>query len=201
MKGVLDRRLRVVAPRDEDDLARLALRGGPGLGVFLHDRFGRAVNRIVGRLLGPDPEHDDVVHEVFVALLAGAQRVRDPQALEGWVLSVAVNTVRTEIRRRRVRRLFHVLVGAEEIEAIAGVDEGSEGRDLARSVYALLARMPTDERIAFALRYVDERPLAEVADLCGCSLATVKRRIARAEERFARHAAKDPGLAARVGGR
>jgi RNA polymerase sigma-70 factor (ECF subfamily) len=51
----------------------------------------------------------------------------------------------------------------------------------------MLARLPTKERMAWMLRYVEGCELPEVARMCGCSLATAKRRIAAAHERVAAH--------------
>ena len=64
----------------------------------------------------------------------------------------------------------------------------AEGRQTLRAVYAVLQRMPADERIAFALRYIDGMELTEVAAACSISLATVKRRLRRSEDRFLRSA-------------
>jgi hypothetical protein len=48
-----------------------------------YDRVGSQVNRMVGKLLGPDREHDDVVHQVFVNCLQSIHTLRDPHKLEG----------------------------------------------------------------------------------------------------------------------
>jgi RNA polymerase sigma-70 factor (ECF subfamily) len=58
----------------------------------------------------------------------------------------------------------------------------------------LLGRLPSDERIAFALRHIEGMELGRLAEACGVSLATIKRRLARAEQRFARAAARDEVL-------
>ena len=63
------------------------------------------------------------------------------------------------------------------------------------AVYAILREMPAEERIPFALRRVDGMALGEVAAACGVSLATIKRRIRRAEERFRTETRHHPGLA------
>jgi RNA polymerase sigma-70 factor (ECF subfamily) len=69
-----------------------------------------------------------------------------------------------------------------------------------RRTYALLDAIPADERIAFALRYVDGMELTEAAAACGCSLATVKRRISRAEQKFVELARGDALLSERIEG-
>lgn len=179
------------------ELLRLAQADDPRTGVLLFDRCEAQVNRLVWRVLGADDEHDDLVQQVFVALLAGLPRLRDPAALRGWVAAVTINTVRSEIRRRRVRRL---LFGHDPraLDLAEAPPASAEDRELLRRTYAALDRLPADERIAFALRFIDEQPLAEIAIACRCSLATIKRRISAAQARFHRLAARDPLLAERL---
>jgi RNA polymerase sigma-70 factor (ECF subfamily) len=57
-----------------------------------------------------------------------------------------------------------------------------------------LTTLPADDRIAFALRVMEGMELLEVAEACRVSLATAKRRIARAQRRFAELVARDPWL-------
>lgn len=189
-------RARAEASAGAAELLRLAIAGDPRTGTLLFDRCEAQVNRLVWRVLGADEDHDDVVQQVFVALLAGLRRLRDPEALHGWVAAVTINTVRTEIRRRRVRRL---LFGeARALDLAEAPPASAEDRELLRRTYAALERLPADERIAFALRFIDERPLAWIAAACDCSLATIKRRIGSAQARFRRIAARDPALAERL---
>lgn len=174
-------------------LLELAHAGDPRTGAALFDLVGAQVNRLVWRVLGADEDHDDLVQQVFVALLAGLKRVRDAEALRGWVAAVTVNTVRSEIRRRRVRRLFGMQAAAAE--QVHTPTASHEARELLERTYDVLARLPADERIAFALRFIDEQPLGDVAAACDCSLATVKRRLSAAQARFRRLAERDPMLA------
>jgi RNA polymerase sigma-70 factor (ECF subfamily) len=198
--------LRVIRSEDEPSRAAeeadgaaallvLARAGDPRTGAALFDLVGDQVNRLVWRVLGADEDHDDLVHQVFVALLAGLPRVREAAALRGWVAAVTVNTVRSEIRRRRVRRLFTGGGEAEPSEWGHTPAASHEARELLERTYAALAQLPADERIAFALRFIDEQPLSDVAAACGCSLATIKRRLSAAQARFRRLAERDPMLA------
>ena len=108
---------------------------------------------------------------------------------------VAVRTARTEIRRRRVRRIVRLDPTATEH---APAVEDHEGRVLIARVHAILHRMNADQQVAFVLRFVEGRSLAETAELCGCSLATIKRRLQRARARFEYHARRDPELMHRL---
>jgi len=64
-------------------------------------------------------------------------------------------------------------------------------RDATRRVYRVLDTLPEDERIAFALRFIDDMELTDVAEACDVSLATIKRRLDRAEATFVARARKD----------
>ena len=63
-----------------------------------------------------------------------------------------------------------------------------------REIYAILDGMPIDQRMAFVLRHFHGARLVEAAEACETSLATVKRRLARAEERFLAAVRRQPGL-------
>jgi RNA polymerase sigma-70 factor (ECF subfamily) len=53
-------------------------------------------------------------------------------------------------------------------------------RLLLRAVYQVLDDMPVDDRLAFTLHHIEGETVEVAAQLCGCSLATFKRRVARA---------------------
>jgi RNA polymerase sigma-70 factor (ECF subfamily) len=53
-------------------------------------------------------------------------------------------------------------------------------------VYAVLDRLPAQERVALILRRVEGLELREISERMGISLATVKRRLSVAETRMRR---------------
>jgi RNA polymerase sigma-70 factor (ECF subfamily) len=179
-------------------LLALARRGDTGaVAAAIYDLFEADVNRLVWRILGADAEHDDVVHHVFIQLVTGIAKLRDPEALRVWMGSVCVKTVRTEIRRRRLRRLF--AASPSHRPHVAAPSQDHEARELLEKTYAILDSLPANQRLAFVLRHLEELALVDVAAACNCSLATIKRRLAKAETRFKRLAAREPGLAERLG--
>lgn len=168
---------------DAELLHRLQERA-PGANTMLHARFGQEVNRLVWRLLGADMDHDDLVQDIFEKLMRTTHQVREPDALVGWVRAVTVNAVRSELRKRKVRRLFF-RSESERSEPVRDGVGSAEGREVLQKLYRVLDAMPADDRIAFVLRYVEGLSMPEVAEQCNCSLATVKRRIARAQGQLA----------------
>lgn len=184
-----------------DDVALVAaLRSGdPGAPAALYDRYAKLLQRVLIRVLGPDLELEDILHEVFARALADVASIEDASRLQGWLTSVTVFTARGVIRYRRRRRWLRFFA-PEELPERSCVDPHGPREALART-YALLERLPADERIAFSLRFVDEMELVDVAEACDVSLATIKRRLSRARKRFDTLAERDPVLREWLGGR
>ncbi len=182
------------AGRDDDvRLVRGLREREPWAAAVLVDRHLAHVRRVLVRVMGAgEPELDDLVQEVFTRALAGAHRLSFAGALTSWLASIAVFTGREAIRRRSRWRWLWFTANPPDRPAPAPTAEVSEA---ARTVYALLDRLPVDERIPFALRAIDGMELTEVAAACGVSVPTVRRRLARAERRFQSLAAGCESLA------
>ena len=180
---------------ESDELLVLSLRAHhPDAGTQLFDRYAPHVRRVLVRVMGPDSEILDLVHDVFVTALESVNRLLDPKALRAWLTQIAVFTARARIRRRVRGRILRFLPFSElpEPEMPPADFEASEAM---QAVYRVLDALDTDQRIAFALRFVAGMELTEVAASCGVSLATIKRRLSRAQISFAALAEREPALA------
>ena len=141
--------------------------------VRLHSPY---VAGLAYRLLGRDSDVDDIVQEVFVALLRFHHSVRDPDALRGWL---ATTTTRLSHRRMRsiafrVRSWFSP--DDEVSDALASGASADDHLALAQ-VHRALARVAPSARVAWILRYVEQERMEDVARITGCSLSTAKRRV------------------------
>ncbi len=178
-----------------DDAALVAgIRAGQsGAAVALVDRFGPHLERVLCRVLGPDQERTDVLHDVIAHALANIDKVRDADNLKAWLTQIAVFSARGVIRRRR-RRNWLSFGSPSDLPEVPAGDPSPETRDVLAATYAALAELPDDERIAFSLRFIDQMELAEVASALDVSLATVKRLLKRAEARFVAIAQRYPAV-------
>lgn len=128
------------------------------------------------RLMGRDQDVEDVVQDVFVEAMRTLATLREPAREKAWLASVAVRVVMRRLRRRRIARLLG-LAETWDPSWLQAPEADPEQRALLRQVYRLLDDFPANERIAWSLRYLEGEKLEDVAALCGCSLATAKRRI------------------------
>jgi RNA polymerase sigma-70 factor (ECF subfamily) len=186
--------VRLPVPEGDVGLVAALRAGRPEATGALFDRYARHVQRVLARVLGPDPELNDLLQDVFVAALESVDRLEEARALRSWLTSIAVFTARARIRRR-VRWRFLRVVPSEEIPELPAVTASPETSEALRCTYEVLSELPPDERIAFALRFIDGMELTEVASTCRVSLATIKRRLRRARDRFAALASEHRVLA------
>ena len=176
-------------------VAALRSRQPAAIAAF-YDRYAQHMLKLLVRILGQDPELEDVHHEVFVRALGSIESLEDPSCLTKWMVSVAVHSARTCLQRR-YRGRWLKFFGPDELPEVSQMD-GERNWDASaelRLTYELLERLPARERILFTLRYIEGMALAEVADACQISLATAKRQLKRAEARFTSWAARHAALA------
>ena len=181
---------------DEETWVRALAERQPAAIAAFYDCYAERVRRILTRILGGDQDLADVHHETFVRALGSIASVRDPSRLTAWVTSVAVLSAKTCLQRRS-RRRWLVLTEPDALAALDARAPSAEPtvREALAATYQVLDRLPTPERIVFALRFIEGMQLAELSEACGISLATGKRRLARAEQRFLGLARRHPVLA------
>jgi RNA polymerase sigma-70 factor (ECF subfamily) len=171
-----------------------AIRAGQSSGgASMYDRHHEYVRRVLVRVLGSASDLDDLIQDVFVTAIDAIDRLEDPHALRAWLAGIAVRCARVEIRRRTRARWFPLFDRADLPEVEAPVSD-PELDETVRLTYGVLQKLSADERIAFALRFIEGMELVEVAEVCDVSLATTKRRLQRARKKFMTMAQTYPEL-------
>jgi RNA polymerase sigma-70 factor (ECF subfamily) len=153
----------------------------------LFSQHAQFVAQVALRVIGRDDEVDDVVQEVFLCALRDLGKLQNPAAVRGWLKTITVRKSYKLLRRRRLRawlglddRRAGAACRGVSVEEIPAPGCTLEERAMLQRVYGLLDQLPTGERLAWTLRYLDGEQVESVAALCGCSLATAKRRISAA---------------------
>lgn len=162
------------APRALEETAEPTLQS-------LYEAHARQVAEVAYRLMGNDRDLDDVVQETFLDVSENLESRDRELPVRAWVLMLAVRRVRRLFAKRRRFRLF----GFRWLEATPKVND-PRGKEKSLDLYEALSSLSEDLRIPFCLHRIEQLTLPETAQACEVSLATVKRRIAEAEERLSR---------------
>jgi RNA polymerase sigma-70 factor (ECF subfamily) len=178
---------------DEHALLQALRAGHPGAAAVFYDQHAAHVTRTLRSALGADEEIPDLLQEVFIRAMDGIAKLREVDRMGGWLTTIAIFVARARIRLR-ARRSWLRTFSPEHVDLQHQEQPSSEARAALREVYDVLGRLPVDERMAFALRYIEGMTLSDAAEACETSLATLKRRLSRAEKRFLEAASKRPVL-------
>ena len=134
----------------------------------------RALLRTAYLLTGNRADAEDLVQSALAKTYLAWDRIEDRGALDGYVRRAMVNTHISWWRRRRVEEY-----PTDEIPDQAVADH-SVSSDLQETLRRAVDRLPQRMRAAVTLRYYEDMTEAEIAEVLGVSLGTVKSTVSRA---------------------
>lgn len=163
-------------------LAERVARGEPGAMETLIAMYQPRVARLAHRLLGWSGDVDDVVQDVFLAVLRHRRGFRQEASLWTWLTTITLNQCRTHVRRRtlltKLSSVFRPGKPVEEPDAAAIEDE------VARKVRAAVAALPPRDREVIVLFYLEHRTVGEINRLLGVSNNAIEVRMHRARAKL-----------------
>ena len=116
----------------------------------------------------------EIAQDGFMHALRHWTKVQGLESPGGWVRRVAIrDAVRTRRRTDRGRTL-----GSEPPPA-------ANEPAVALDIRSALLTLPRRQRAVIALHYLDDRPIAEIAALLGCTRGTVKTHLSRGRQALA----------------
>jgi RNA polymerase sigma-70 factor (ECF subfamily) len=167
---------------DDDELiTRLA--GGDD--TALRELFARHAPMLAARLrrVLPASDVEDVLQETFLAVWKGAGSYRPEGKAGAWLWVIARRQAVLALRRRgpATAALPGLLeLGAEALPGSSLPGDPAQSVAAAAQLASAVGALSPADREVWRLRYVEDRPLAEVARLTGVPEGTVKSRAHRA---------------------
>jgi RNA polymerase sigma-70 factor (ECF subfamily) len=172
-----------VTPEPDDRALVAAAQGGDrrALDTLLRRHYD-LVHAICRRIVGGSRDADDATQEAMISIVRGLPRFDGRAAVTTWIYRIATNAALDELRRRKRRPGLHVLREDDRSEPEVVDPLGQrrvEGIVDRMSVDAALEQLADEFRVAVVLRDVADLDYAEIAEVLGVPVGTVKSRIAR----------------------
>jgi len=148
-----------------------------------------ASHRLLTRLVGPVPERDDLIQQVFLEAFRSLAGFRGESAFATWLHRIVVHVAYRHLRGQRRVRWEEV---PADLQALTASPEHMADRkqDLVRALGYLSALKPK-KRIAYVLRVVEGMSFDEIGGLVGAKAPAVGQRVKHAQRELSAMVERD----------
>lgn len=144
----------------------------------LYDRHARLVRAIAYDASGELAAAEDIAQEVFLKAFRKLHQLRDAERFVPWLIGIARRAAVTWQRGQRRDR--HEFLPSPEVPMAAASDDG-----LVEELRAAIRRLPSRERLALHIFYLEGQPADAARAALGLSSSGFYKLIERARQRAA----------------
>ncbi|MXW09058.1 MAG: sigma-70 family RNA polymerase sigma factor, partial [Gammaproteobacteria bacterium] len=163
---------------------------------ILVDRYDNRLVNFVYRTIGDRERAQDLVQETFIRVYRHLHRFDPTKKFSTWIYTIASNLAKNELRNRSRNPLVFFQTIKKNWEAdhrpLEWEDNSYKPDDLYRKrhlrkvVEKAVSELPEHHRVVFVLRELQGKTYEEIAQITAVNLGTVKSRLNRARNNFAR---------------
>jgi RNA polymerase sigma-70 factor (ECF subfamily) len=148
--------------------------GKPHLLEILVRRHASPLLTFIHRMVGDRHRSEELFQEVFLSVWLNRARYQFPRPFKPWLYAIALNKCREAHRRRP--QLTQPLADGETTPASAEASplDCAASTEEAQLVSQAVTELPPQQRAVVVLRIWDNLAYADIAEIVGCSEATVR---------------------------
>ncbi len=163
----------------------------------LYEKYQNAVFGFAYYLTQNRGDAEDLFQEAWLRIAKKLPDKVNMKSIKAWIFTVVANLHRDELRKKRIRRLFfsQKAMSLEKANSLfpvlpekhTSVNSGEEYQaDIGRDIAQALATLPDRQRRVFVLKEIADFRQAEISDILGIPVGTVKSLMHRAVSRLRR---------------
>ena len=181
---------------DDSEVVAAFLAGNRRAFDELVERYQNRLLNFVYRTTGDRERGEDLVQETFIRVYRHLHRFDQTKKFSTWIYTIASNLAKNELRNRSRNPLvlFQTILKnrQEDQRPLEWEDNTYRPDDLFRKralkaqVDAAVDQLPEHHRTVFILREMEGKTYEEIAEITDTNLGTVKSRLNRARNSFAR---------------
>jgi RNA polymerase sigma-70 factor, ECF subfamily len=165
----------------------------------IHEVYARRILSFIYKMVDSREDAEDLAQNVFLRAFHELKRLQDPERFEPWLYRIARNEVYQAFRKKRSEPAWHEQEGPERENEKALFDPADRrptpqelvlSAELGATIQDVLRSLPPKLREVFVLAVIHEKSYAEICEIVGRSLLSVKTDIFRAR-RSARKSIED----------
>ncbi len=174
---------------DEQILIEKAQNGDIEAFNLLVVEYQDRVYNVAYRIMGEHGAADDAAQETFISAHRALKQFRGG-SFGAWLMRIATNNCYDELRRRKRHPVVPLTPDPDDdfdedysehmTSHVESPERTAQRADLSEAIAHCIDALPDDQRVVLVLGDVQDYSYAEIADIAGVSLGTVKSRMSRA---------------------
>jgi RNA polymerase sigma-70 factor (ECF subfamily) len=141
---------------------------------LLVEKYQRPLYQQIRRMVTSHDDTDDILQIVFIKAWKNIDSFRKESKLYTWLCRIAINESITFLNNRK-KRFF---VSTDEVVpgALGNADESPQvnGDYIQQKLLKAMALLPDKQRAVFNLKYYEEMPYEDIANITGTSVGALK---------------------------
>jgi len=164
----------------------------------IHDAFRPRIHRYLMRLVG-DSEAEDLTQEVFVRVARALENFRGESKLSTWLYRIATNAAFDRLRSPSFQRVAQIWLAGDSVETgeaeiedrdawtgekTPSVEQQFVRKEMNECIRDFIENLPENYRTVLVLSDLEGLGNAEISEVLGVTLETVKIRLHRARKKL-----------------
>lgn len=171
---------------DEELVAKIVQTNNTHLFAVLYDRYASVVyNKCYGFAKSKE-EAEDLTHDVFIRLFVKLRTFKGRSKFSTWLYSFTYNFCVNYVQRNVHKKQEKVTVVTDQVKEDSSVEEIDDAVMFALKSEQLakaLNMIEPNEKMVLLMKYQDDMPIKEIAQLLELGESAVKMRLKRAKEK------------------
>lgn len=169
-------------------MVRAAQNGEEGAAGVLYQTFYKDIQYFIMGKVNDAELAKDLTQDTFIEIFDTIDALREPAAFVTWSRQIAYHRCTAYNRKRR--ELLFDRVGTVMLDTVAEErrefipDEALDIEELKETIREMIDALPEEQRSAILMRYFEEIPVKDIAEIQGVAEGTVKSRLTYGKKRI-----------------
>jgi RNA polymerase sigma-70 factor (ECF subfamily) len=149
--------------------------------------YKTVVYRLALSILDDAPEADEAAQDALLTAIRKLDSYRGEAAFSTWLYTITLNVCRMRLRKRKSRERWQGVLQSlflRPTEAVREPEQNALTSENDRVVWQAIQQLTPDQREVVVLRYMQELPIKEIAQVAGVSERTVQNRLHAAQAKL-----------------
>ena len=180
--------MRDIDASTDQDLVKASLEGDLNAFDEIVRRHQMMITRCLFRFCPYQADLEDLVQETFIKSFRKLSSWQATAPFENWLRKIAYNTGYDYFRKNSRNPASISLNNSEEndltLERLSEKNDPRRGFEMTEQAHEILALLREEERMLLTMQYLEDLPLAEIADQLGWGLSKTKVKSFRARNKL-----------------